>query len=210
MFVKSSVRLGIIGAVLVMYTSLLASSSVASLFGAQQAVKLSALLTAFLPDEGVATRGLPWTTANNLPVRWETAKPVAAADYLKREGLTLSRAGKARIAVEGRAPVAVTVEVHGNQIGIQRVSVSFDLAELDIERAERSLVADGIQLSPLKCSRKTEGVSFGNVVYLAKAPGKTATGLWESWNCSARECLGGFSTLYRNNEVAKIDCATGQ
>ena len=92
----------------------------------------------------------------------------------------------------------------------QRVSLGFDLAEFDIERAERSLVADGIQLSPLKCNQKTEGTMFGNVVYVAKAPGKTATGLWESWNCSARECLGGFTTLYRKNEVAKIDCAPAQ
>lgn len=161
----------------------------------------------FLPDEGIATRGLPWTTANNL-VKWETAKPVAAAPYLKSEGLTLHRSGKARVAVEGRGAVALSVEVAGNQVGIQRVNVSFDMAELDLDRAERSLIAEG-QLSPLKCNRRTEGASFGNVVYVAKASGKTATGLWESWNCSATECFAAFSILYRKNEVAKINCAPG-
>lgn len=198
MFVKGSISFGIITAVLLTSSSL----------GAQQPVNLSAVLTAFLPDEGVATRGLPWTTGNNM-VRWETAKAVASPPYLKSEGLTLRRAGKARVAVEGRGPVAVSIEVAGNELGIQRVNVSFDLAELDLERAERSLIADGIQLSPLKCNRKTEGASFGNVVYVAKAPGKTATGLWESWNCSARDCFAEFSILYRKSEAGKIDCAPG-
>ena len=42
--------------------------------GAQQPVKLSAVVTTFLPDAGVQIRGLPWTTGDPLPVRWQSAK----------------------------------------------------------------------------------------------------------------------------------------
>lgn len=199
MFVKLPALLGMIG------TALIASSSLA----AQQPLRLSAVLTAFLTDSGVATRGLPWTTGSSLPVKWETPKPVAAP-YLKQDGFSLRRVGKCRVNVDGRRPVEASVDVLGNEVGIQRVSVSFDLAELELELAERSLAADGIQLSPLKCSRKTEGASYGNLVYVIKAPGKTATGLWEFWDCSATHCGGGFSILYRKTDVSKVDCASTQ
>jgi len=175
---------------------------------AQQPVKLSTVLTTFLADAGVQTRGLPWTTANSLPVKWETAKPGAAAEVFQRDGLTLRRAGKFRLSAEGGKVVDAYLEVFGNDTGIQRVQVNVNVDELPLEAAEKSLAADGIQLSPLKCNRKTEGTSFGNLVYVMKAPGKIGTGLWEQWNCSAKECYGGFTIIYRKAELSKVECAS--
>jgi len=176
---------------------------------AQQPVKLSAVVTAFLPDAGVQTRGLPWSTGDQLPVRWQSAKPVASADYLKQQGFTLSRTGNIRVLLDGGKAQAAILQVAGNQLGVQQVTVSWNVLSGPFDGAARSLEADGISLKPLKCRRETEGASFGNLVHIASAKGKTATGLWENWNCAHDGCWFALTILYRRSALAKIDCAGG-
>jgi len=62
-------------------------------------------------------------------------------------------------------------------------------------------------LQPLKCSRETEGYSFGNLLYAAKAPGKTASGLQEGWNCAHDGCTVAMTIYYRKADVEQFDCA---
>lgn len=175
---------------------------------AQQPVKLSVFLTTFLADANVKTRGLPWTTGAGLPVKWQSPKPVAAAAYLKQQGFTLSRTGTIRVTVE-EAQLDATVEVVGNDAGIQQVSIGWNQLSGPFDAAPRSLGTDGIVLEALKCKRETEGASYGNLVHVVKAPGKTASALWESWNCAHDGCGYGIAILYRKSAVAAIECASG-
>lgn len=170
---------------------------------------MGALVTSFLADSGVATRGLPWTTGDGLPVQWETAEPAAASDYLRNEGITLTRVGQARVAVDSLLRDA-TVSVHGNVNGIQKVEILFQVLDSWLTAPiETALPADGVALTPLQCSRETEPATFGNVVWVAKAPGKTASGLWMGWNCGHDGCGIALTILYRKADVAAIECVGG-
>ena len=64
-------------------------------------------------------------------------------------------------------------------------------------------------LQPLKCSRATEGASYGNLVDAAKVPGKTASGLWWSWQTVQQESQLGLTLLYRRADMAEVECYTG-
>lgn len=44
---------------------------------AQEPIEVGALVTSFLADSGVATRGLTWTSGDGLPVQWQSAQPAA-------------------------------------------------------------------------------------------------------------------------------------
>lgn len=136
-----------------------------------------AVLTAFLADSGVPTRGLPWTT------------------------------GKLKLAGIGTTPLVVTVEVEGIVSGIARSGVYFSQGDWPGEAAEKALITDGLKLSALKCGREKEGASYGNVVYVVKAAGKTASALWVSWDCGQSGCGGGFAILYHRADVTPIECA---
>lgn len=173
----------------------------------QEPVKLSAVLTTFLADSAVQTKGLEWTTGNALPVEWESAEPVAPPEYLIQEGFTLSRSGTGRVLMGEQAVVEISLSVVGNEAGVQRVSVIFPLTDVGLDQIEGSLGQDGIVLTPLKCDRKTEGATWGNAVYVAKAPGKTASGLHENWNCGHDQCTAVLSILYRRSDVDTVECA---
>ena len=188
--------------VAVLATGALPGNSIA----AQQPVTLGVVLTAFLADSGVPTRGLPWTTGNQLPIQWESAQPVKLP-YQHQQGFTHHRTGKLRLAGAGKTPLAATIEVEGIAAGIARTAVYFSLGEWPLEAAEKALIADGLKLSALKCSREKEGASYGNIVYVVKAPAKTASALWASWDCAQSGCSGGFTILYRRADVSMIECA---
>ncbi len=175
--------------------------------GAQQPVALSVVLTAFLADSGVPTRGLPWTTGQQLPIQWESSLPVKLA-YQHPQGFTHHRTGKLRLAGAGKTSLIATIEVEGIAAGIARTAVYFSLGEWPLEAAEKALIADGLKLSALKCSREKEGASYGNLVYVVKAPGKTASALGANWDCAQSGCNGGFTILYRRADVTTIECAS--
>ena len=178
----------------------------------QVPVKLSGILTAFLADSGVPTRGLPWTSGSTLPVKWETPGPVATEPQFRQAGFTLARAGKVRVKFGDRPPVEMTLQLLGTEAGLQRVFVSLhltDFDELQKEELRPSLTADGLTLAPLKCDARTEGYGFGNLVFAVKAPGKTASGLHESWNCAHDGCDWSMSILYRRNDISPIECFSG-
>jgi hypothetical protein len=173
---------------------------------AQQTVKLSTVIAAFLADSGVRTRGLDWTSGSALPVKWQSARPVPAADWLKQQGYTLSRTGTANITVGDMPAMEMEVGLWGNAAGLQKSYVSFTLNEMTMDLVEQALVKDGFTLQPLKCERAKEGASYGNAVYVAKAPGKTASGFHESWNCAHDGCTGMLTLLYRKADVAAVEC----
>lgn len=170
-------------------------------------VSLGALLTTFLADSGVRTQGLPWTTGNELAIEWQSPTPVKIP-YTTQDGSTVSRTGTTRVSMNDGSIVDATVEVAGNEVGIQRVTVGFDAPELpkNLVLAEQTLTAAGIALTPLKCSRDTEGISYGNLVYILKAPGKTASALHESWNCGQDGCGAALTIIYRKKDLASISC----
>ena len=133
---------------------------------AQQPLRAATLITAFLADSGVPTRGMDWSTGNGLSVRWASARPVANPDQSAvPRGLTLARIGTARVIMGEGAPVDVTVSLAGNANGIQRVSFGMsyngDTGPADPkDRLGRALTADGIVLTSLKCDRAKEGLGF--------------------------------------------------
>lgn len=176
---------------------------------AQEPVEVGALVTAFLADSGVATRGLTWTSGDGLAVQWQSAEPAASAPYLQSEGLTLTRTGSAQVSIDTLMREA-TVSVHGIDAGIQRVEIVF--YELDswlTNPLATALPADGVALTPLKCDLASEPPSYGNVVWVAKAPGKTASGLWMGWNCAHDGCGISLTVLYRKADVDKVECVGG-
>jgi len=173
----------------------------------QASMSLSTLLTTFLADSGVRTRGLPWTTGKELPVAWQSADPVKIA-YPTPDGTTVARTGTTQVGLADGSTADATIEVAGNEVGVQRVAVWFDAPELpkNLIVAEQSLTDAGFTLTPLKCSRDTEGATYGNLVYVIKAPGKTASALHESWNCTQEGCTATVALVYRKRDLAGITC----
>ena len=183
-------------------------------------VKLSSVITAFLVDAGVRTRGLPWTTGAELPVKWETPAAVAATDpYSQQRGMTLVRSGTLTGTVGDTAALEMTLVLNGNEAGLQRVTMHFPVLLvsrpdssgfwLHREMVEQSLRDDGLTLQPLKCSRETEGASYGNLVDAVGGPGKTASGLWWFWQSPMQEPTLTLTILYRRADMQEIECYTG-
>lgn len=167
---------------------------------------LPILMATYLADSGVRTRGLPWSVASALPITWSTAKPVAPS-YDAGPGLTLVREGTVQVRASDTSTVEVNLRIYGNENGVQRFVAYWDREALPDARAESALTDAGWTLKLLKCSRETEGFSFGNLLYAAKAPGKTAAGLQETWNCEHDGCTNSFTMYYRKADVEQFDCA---
>jgi hypothetical protein len=182
--------------------------------------KLSAVLTAFLVDAGVRTRGLPWTTGAELPVKWETPAAVSADDpYSRQKGLTLTRSGTVTATLGDTVALEASLTLAGNEAGLQRVTVH--LPVLLVSRpdgsgffvhqrmVEQALKDESLTLQPLKCSRETEGASYGNLVDALGAPGKTASGLWWLWQSPMQEPTLTLTILYRRADMTEVECAGG-
>jgi hypothetical protein len=167
---------------------------------------LPEVLATFLADSGVATRGLPWTTGNHLPIRWKSAEP-APTQYTMYPGITAERTGTASLATGDTASVEAIITVLGNAAGVQRVWVSWDMAQLPSIRGDSILLAAGFTLMPTKCQRETEGYSYGNLLFVVKAPGKKAAGLHEGWNCTHTDCTLAYQLYYRKVDAEQFDCA---
>ena len=167
---------------------------------------LPEVLAAFLADSGVATRGLPWTTGGQLPVKWNSTKPVPS-QYTSYPRVTLERAGTAWLATGDSTPTEAWVYVLGNDAGVQRFLITWDMIRYPAVRADSLLAAAGFTLNPTKCSRDTEGYSYGNLLFVIKAPGKKASGLHEGWNCAQEDCLLAYTIYYRKADAEQFDCA---
>ena len=182
-------------------------------------VKLSRVISAFLADASVRTRGLSWTTGAELPVKWETPAEVAADPYSQQRGMTLVRTGQLTTTLGDTVALEMTLVLNGNDAGLQRVTMHFptllvsrpDSSGFWVHRGivEQSLKDDGMTLQPLKCSRETEGASYGNLIDAIGAPGKTASGLWWFWQSPMQEPTLTLTILYRRADMNEIECYTG-
>jgi hypothetical protein len=186
-----------------------ASTATTGGLAAQQPPRLSQLIATFLADSGVPTRGLPFTVAEVLPARWESATPVTADPVAQREGYTMTRRGVVVITLGPRAGVPVALQLLGTANGLQRVL--FGVETTQHELTERmvfdALRAEGMTLVPMRCDLEKEGASYGNVVYAAKVPGKTASGLWGMWQCPQDGCTLTLALLYRRADMERVECA---
>lgn len=186
---------------------------------AKQKVKLSAVIGAFLVDSGVRTRGLPWTTGSELPIKWESGKPVPSPEYLRRDGFTLVRSGTFTGTVGDSVAVEMTLTLSGSETGLGQVAVSMASMEvttkkgsgffLNRQMVEKALKDEGVTFQPLKCSREKEGASSGNLVDAVKVPGKTASGLWWLWDSPQQSPNLALTILYRRTDMAKVECNSG-
>lgn len=182
-------------------------------------VRLGTVLETFLVDSGVRTRGLPWTTGQGLPIRWESAGPIATDEqWLRNLGLTHVRNGRFIALVGDSVALPVAINLRGTDAGLAGLSLTFEtlLVEhgeggfhLTREMIEKALVDQGAMLQPLKCSRETEGASYGNLVDAFRMPGKTASGLWWSWQAPMQELQVSLQLLYRRADMAQVECAGG-
>lgn len=181
-------------------------------------IQLSDVITAFLVDSGVRTRGLPWTTGDALPIRWDTPKPVPLQDeWLKRKGLTHVRNGTFTGTAGDSVALPMTISVTGIATGLARMSVGIASTEVTRsdgsgyfatrEMIEQALKNEGLTLSPLKCNRETEGASYGNLVDAVKAPAKTASGLWWAWDSPQQAFQLTLTLLYRRADMTEVECA---
>lgn len=187
---------------------------------APRTIKLADLIGAFLVDSGVRTTGLPWTTGAALPIRWQTAAPIANTDPSGRgRGLTHMRIGAVRVTLGDSVTLPMHITAIGPAAGLATVTFSFDSLLVESpggggflvhrEMVETALRNDGVQLQPLKCSRATEGASYGNLVDAVKLPGKTASGLWWFWQSMQQETQISLSLLYRRADMSQVECYTG-
>jgi len=186
---------------------------------AMEKVKLSAVIGAFLVDSGVRTRGLAWTTGSELPIKWATAKPVAAPEYLRKDGITQARSGTLLGTVGDTVALEMAITVSGTEAGLAQVAIG--MASLEVTNKDgsgffvhRGMVEDalkneGVTLQPVKCSREKEGASYGNLVDAVKVPGKTASGLWWTWDSPQQGPNLSMTILYRRTDMAKVECYSG-
>jgi len=183
---------------------------------AQGPVPLATVLSAFLADSGVPTRGLSWSHGDALPVTWESKAPIAVTEaWIKNQGMTLMRKAAAKVTLASDSAIAMTIQVLGTDAGIQRVSTSFAYQgnfetfhpKTDVTGA---LTARGWTATLFKCDPAKEGVTYGNLVYVIRAPGKTASALHLTWNCTGEgDCGFDMTIIYRRTELTQIECATG-
>lgn len=197
------------------------SSAIATpVLAAQQKVKLSNVIAGFLADSGIRTRGLPWTTGAELPIRWESARPVPNPDQNARtKGITLIRSGSFTGTVGDTVALKMGIMLGGSAAGLAYVVVSMPSMEvtyangsgffLTREMVEKALRDEGVTLQPLKCSRDKEGASYGNLVDAVKVPGKTASGLWWYWDSPQQVYSLSLSILYRRTDMAQVECYSG-
>ncbi len=180
-------------------------------------VKLSAVIATFLADSGVRTRGLAWTTGNDLAIKWESAAPKANPDQsAAQKGLTLVRNGTFSGTVGDSVALPMTITVSGTTLGLARVDLNIPSMEvtysggrgfiLNREMVETALKNEGLTLQPLKCTREKEGASYGNLVDAVKAPGKTASSLWWFWQSPQQESTLSLAILYRRADMAEVEC----
>lgn len=197
-------------------------TSAAPVLAAQQpgSVPLSAVLGTFLADSGVPTRALPWSTGSELPIRWASPGPVATNEqWLANLGLTHTREGEFVGQAGDSVALPMRIQLRGTVAGLAGVSIH--IGKLLIEKPdgsgyhvtremiETSLTNDGAQLRPLKCSRDTEGASYGNLVDAFRMPGKTASGLWWMWQAPMQEMQISLQLIYRRADMAQVECAAG-
>ena len=196
---------------------LAASPGAATAQAAPRSIKLTDLIGSFLVDSGVRTTGLPWTTGARAPIRWETAAPIAHTDPNARaRGLTHMRIGAVRVTLGDSVTLPMHITAIGPATGLAHVTFSFDSLAVTMrdgsgffvhrEMVETALKNDGAQLQPLKCSRATEGASYGNLVDAVKLPGKTASGLWWFWQSMQQEMQISLSLLYRRADMGQVEC----
>jgi hypothetical protein len=180
-------------------------------------VKLSAVIAAFLADSGVRTRGLAWTTGNELAIKWESPTPKANPDQnAAQKGLTLARNGTFTGTVGDSVALPMTIAIVGTRLGLARVGIHIPSMEVKLsggsgffltrEMVETALTNEGLTLQPLKCNRAKEGASYGNLVDAVKAPGKTASGLWWMWQSPQQQPELFLAIMYRRADMAEVEC----
>lgn len=178
---------------------------------AAQPVAVGAVITAFPVDSGVQTRALPWTTGSSLATRWGSAAPVANPDqYTRRQGFALAGDSVA---------LAMAIRVSGTRAGLAQVGIHLASLEatnadgaglvLTREMVEDTLRNEGLTLQPVQRRRKKEGASCGNLVDLAKAWGKGASGLWWRWDSPMQQPNLSLTILCRRAEMAQVECQEG-
>lgn len=183
-------------------------------------VRLTTVLATFLADSGVPTRALPWSIGDTLPIRWNTTAPVATDEqWLRNTGMTHVREGSFLGLAGDSVALPMTIHLRGTTAGLGGVSIHIGnlLVEhpdgsgyfVTREMIEQALTNDGALLRPLKCSRDTEGASFGNLVDAFRVPGKTASGLWWFWQAPMQELQITLQLLYRRAEMAQVECFSG-
>jgi len=207
------------------FTLVLAFVSFSAGLSAQQSrkpesVRLSKIISAFLVDSGVLTRGLPWTTGNAVGVKWKTQVPVTNPSVPERQrGITLARTGNFSGTVGDTVVLPMEILAVGTSLGLARVSIVIPSMLYEDNRGhgffvtremvEQALKNEGMKLTPLKCSRDKEGASYGNLVDAVKSPGKTASGLWWYWDSPRQEMTLSLTLLYRKADMAQVECQTG-
>jgi hypothetical protein len=175
------------------------------------------VIAAFLADSGVRTRGLPWTTGNNIAIKWDSPAPKANPDQSAAgRGLTLARSGTFTGTVGDSVALRMTISAVGTTLGLARVGIHIPSMEVSLgggrgffltrHMVETALKNEGLTLQPLKCSRDKEGASYGNLVDAVKAPGKTASGLWWLWQSPQQQPELLFTILYRRADMAEVEC----
>lgn len=179
-----------------------------SAFAAERTVTINELLRALMPDVG-ASRDVAWAAVSGLAVTWESAEPVAAEDWLKREGFMLRRTGTARLIIGGEPPIDATIVLQGTRAGFQQALVSWNLLSGPFDSAMNALRADGFELTPLKCDREREGASYGNVVWMLSSDAKRAIPLGENWDCAQNGCRFTLTIFKSPQSVDAIECYSG-
>lgn len=189
--------------------------------GAQQAsqrVKLRDVLAAFLVDSGVRTTGLPWNTARELPIRWDSPGPVANPDqWAAKQGFTHARQGTFLGTLGDSVALGMSLTVSGVAQGVTQVAVVIDSTQVTNadgsgyfvtrEMIEDALRHDGMELKPLKCDRNAEGASYGNLVDAFRVPGKNASGLWWHWEAPQQQLVVSLTILYRRAAMTQVECS---
>lgn len=182
-----------------------------------QRVRLSSVLVAFLVDSGMQTRGLPWTTGSQLPIKWASAGPVANPNALDRgKGLTRARGGTFTGTVGDSVALPMAINMVGTATGLARLELGMASMEVTLrngsgyfvtrEMVEQALKNEELTFLPLKCTREKEGASYGNLVDAVKAPGKTASGLWWYWDSPQQRTNLMLTILYRRADMAQVEC----
>ena len=115
--------------------------------------------------------------------------------------------------------LGMAITLRGAAAGLSSVSIVLDSMEVTnrdgsgflVHRGmiEQALSNEGVTFQPLKCKRETEGASYGNLVDAVKVPGKTASGLWWSWQSVQQALSVELTLLYRRADMNQVECYSG-
>lgn len=165
---------------------------------AQQTMELSALLDLFLVPEGqiviaweAAPSAIYWLSNHFVPTEGEYEQEMGA---FKREGevvLTVAGAATHKILGQDNEAGKWLIKMYGSETGAEMITIDIDNPTSEFDHAvalQNAIKGTSLVLVPIKCTKATELMTSGNILYKISDAENRQGFLNEEWSCGSAGC----------------------